>query len=317
MVLDIEWDAILVQSSLCEGLCESINHTGFNSSASTSFISSEDEFTLNYASTVFSGSLGEDTISIAGLDLRKQSILEATYIAPIGNFAWYFQYDGILGLSPRSKFGTSSPWQSIIRDGLLDHNMFSIQFPSGRRDMDIPRTNGELTLGSIAPHFLDADFMDLPWKESVTGSPWATDLTSLIWGDGNSLREDFEDGRAYFSTTLPHILLPGSWSDILSREIGAEAPFGFFKEFSCERRKSLPNLTFVVGGHTIVLTPFEYTFVMSASSKDVMACVIGFDSSGPNTVGLGWPFMQNFYTVFDQDAKLIKGKLLLCHQYLR
>lgn len=315
MLLDIEWDTFFVQSSACESaLCKSYNHTGFNSSASTSYVKSKNELTVDYNDVLFSGKLARDTLSLAGLNIDKQPFLDARDIWPRTFFHWYIEYNGVIGFAPRYVTQpwhvVPSPWQMIVGNELLDHNVFSIQFPAGSRDFDKHRTNGELTIGGITPQFSDAEFLQLPLIDKKTATPWATGAQSLIWGDGKTLREDFDGGIAFFSTALSYILLPGNWTDALLDIIGANKPFGFFKQFACDKRKKLPNLTFVIGGHTISLSAYEYSFEIVSSSRNLNACVVGFERSTTGSVGLGLPFMENFYTVFDQDAKQIKRRLI-------
>jgi len=80
--------------------------------------------------------------------------------------------------------------------------------------------------------------------------------------------------------------------------------------FPCENRETLPDLTFVLAGETIVVTSFEYSSEMTFGGSDgeEPSCVVGFDDAEEDTVMLGWPFMQNFISVFDEDAREVRCK---------
>lgn len=314
MLLDITWDTLFIQSSDCaSNLCQSYNHTGFNSSASTSYSRSDDTFTLDYGYVSFEGYLARDTFSVAGLQIDRQPFLDAIYIWPRTFFHWYVDYDGVLGFVPNY---TNNPWhfvpllwQSIVSKNLLDHNVFSIRFPPGSRDFDKRRTDGELTIGGISPSFSSAKFIELSLLESNPTYSWHTTLQSLVWGDGKQLREDFDDGIAFFTTGLPYILLPGNWTAALRDLIGAHTPDGFFYRFHCDKRDSLPNLTFLLGGYNISLSAYEYSFELRRESMGLKGCDVAFIMRRDGEVGLGLPFLENFYSVFDQDEKKIKRKL--------
>jgi hypothetical protein len=128
--------------------------------------------------------LARDTLSLAGLNIEKQLFLDARDIWPRTFFYWYIEYNGVIGFAPRYIAQlwhvVPLPWQMIVGNELLDHNVFLIQFPAGSRDFDKHRINGELTIGGITPQFSDAEFLQLPLIDKKTATPWATSAQLLI-----------------------------------------------------------------------------------------------------------------------------------------
>jgi hypothetical protein len=187
--------------------------------------------------------------------------------------------------------------------------VFSIRFPPGSLDFEKRRTGGELMIGGISPSFSNAKFIELSLLKSNPMYSWQTTLQSLVWGDGKKLREDFDDGIAFFTTGLPYMILPGNWTAALRNLIGAHTREGFFYRFPSDKRDSLPNLTFLLGGSNISLSAYEYSFEFRREKYSWKGCVVGFTKGRHREVGLGLTFLENFYSVVDQDEKKIKRKL--------
>jgi hypothetical protein len=179
----------------------------------------------------------------------------------------------------------------------LDENVFSIKLPSGIRHLDKPRSDGELTIGGLDTAHSDLDFIHLPLnKQSLTF--WSEKVQSPTWGDGSSMHQDFSNCAARLYTSVPYILLPQLWADQLLNLIGATQPRGMSMPFPCENRETLPDLNFLLAGQTIVLTSFEYEMTSDGSDGEEPSCVVGFDDAEEDTMILGWPFIQNFISVF-------------------
>ena len=314
MAIDIEWDALFVPSSDCYSqFCDSNDISMFNATNSSTYYGGHESMTFNYAGMHFNGAISKDTLSFNGLEIKIQPFVEATDIWPGGFFNWYFGYSGVIGFAPgfdpHREQQVESPWQMLVKTHDLDENVFSIKLPSGIRHLDKPRSDGELTIGGLDPACSDLDFIHLPLAEENLTS-WSVKVQSLTWGDGRSLHQDFSNCMARFYTSIPYILLPQLWADQLLDLIGAMQPKGMFMAFPCENRETLPDLTFLLAGETIALTSFEYSFEMTfgASGGEEPSCVVGFDDAEEDTMVLGWPFLQNFISVFDQDAREVRCK---------
>jgi hypothetical protein len=60
---------------------------------------------------------------------------------------------------------------------------------------------------------------------------------------------------------------------------------------------------------------FQMTF--GGSDGEGPSCVVRFDDAEEDTMILGWPFMQNFISVFDQDAREVRCKSMFERGELR
>ncbi|KUJ11184.1 acid protease [Mollisia scopiformis] len=310
MSIDIDWDVLFVPSIACASqFCNSRKLSRFDSSISSSFVQGQQQLTIEYASMMSHGAISNETLSFGGLQVERQPFLEATDIWADGYFHWYRGYSGVIGFQPR--FDTeavvpfSSPWQTIVESGTLDRNIFSIRLPNGPHDFLQPRTNGELVIGGVDTQYSDHNFTILPLTPTTPDS-WSVEARSVIWGDGTSLRQDFDHCVATFSISIPAIRLPGAWSHRLYELIGAREHDGFFMTFPCQNREFLPNLTIVLGGNEMILTPYEYSLESVGQPGSGLSCMVGFDQSPDNTIQLGWPFLENFISVFDQDLREVR-----------
>lgn len=133
-----------------------------------------------------------------------------------------------------------------------------------------------MTIGGISKGYEGADFVELPILQGTNDPPWSTTISSLIWGDGEELRVDFDNAAAVLHTTDSFLAFPGNIANRLLDLVGAHEPDGFFKSFPCEKRDRLPTLTLLFGDKQIILDPYDYSFVISSSSKNASSCVVAF-----------------------------------------
>jgi hypothetical protein len=319
MAIDLSWSPLFIPSISCWGAwCDhqrqyDHNFRAFNSSLSTTYTPTTQTENLEYANMIFNGQIANDTFSFGSIKIKEQPFLEATDISPETFVHWYFNYSGVIGLSyGEENLTLPSPWRAIVDQKLLDRNIFSIELPQGPRDLQNPRTNGALTIGGVNPKHAKAEFLDLPL---APGLSWSVEVSSLSWGNDSFLHQNFAPGActALFSATSTSILLPGYWASEITKKIGAKDPNGFFLSFPCENRNFLPNLIFTFGsGDKVSMSPFEYSFEMIGGNLTIPECMVGFERGRENRIVLGWPFLQNFVSVFDHDEKVVSRKFPSC-----
>ena len=306
VLLDIEMDTFHVQSVRCHtSICEDNNQTTFNSSASNTFNSLDNFTRLSYAAARVEGYLSEDTLNIGGLQIASQRFVDATYIGPLGFLHFYSGFNGALGFAPghvNRRPYAPSPWETIVANHLLNQNIFSIVLPKGRRDIDSykPRTNGEFLIGDVPEGWSEESAITLPLKWSSYA--YATSLESLQFGTSY---ESFagKEGTAYFFTTWPFITLPLRWIEMIAKQVPRVEPRRIF--VPCHNRTELPDFTFGIGGKNITLTPLQYTFEEIFNGTVVCSMSL-LREDDEDTIGLGWPFLENFGVVFDVDHNEVK-----------
>jgi hypothetical protein len=246
--------------------------------------------------------------------------LLADYISEIGYLHWYFDYDGVLGLSPHSP-----AWFAMKESGLLEENIIALKFPSGPFDLDNigNRDDGELTLGGISPDFSSAPFVDLPLAGGDSALAWATPVQSLAIVN-RTVAQPYPlpvGAVAAFVSADPFITLPSGIAQGLMMQVWPNYTgiIAGLPMFPCEMRKLLVDVELSLGAGDLVrnvtLSPYDYSVRMVRSSMGVESCLMVMLPAEGNVIGLGWPFLRRFYSVFDDGRKLIRCKLsrsLLC-----
>jgi saccharopepsin len=287
---------------------------GFYTDASTTYKSnSNDEMSVG-ASDWFNLSSNRSGLR-QSLEIPSQSFydLDSHHAAELLGVESSSTDSGMIGLAPfeddpNVPLGRPlSPLEEIKRNGLLERNVFGVQLPSATGDGS---QQGHLTLGSLDPEYEDSTFTVLPLS-SQAGQRWAVDVSAISLGwpgaTTSTLDDDLEDGyQAVFSTTRP-LELPQVWvTRILGTahaELGRQGPS---ITFPCERREKMPILTLTLAGKDLSLNGFEYTQETSFGDETVCYIVVERERQ-EKTIGLGWPFMQRFYTVFDNDNREVRG----------
>jgi hypothetical protein len=314
MALSIESQYLMVQSSECQTEpCLESNHTGFNSSLSSTFQPEDPRFQKHFAWVCWEGFYAKDTVSFTGLELRNQSLLYAESIdwESWMHLYWYFDYDGVLGLAPHS-----TVWISLKDSGAIEKSIMGLRFPSGPLDYDTigERNDGELTLGGIDPEFEDATFIDLPLADPTNAALWGTRCSSMTFDNKtHRIHEDMPAGSiAVFTSTGPFISIPGNMAWLIASQV---YPYMLGMVvgrpiFPCEKRSELATFNINIGEgdrvYNLTLSAYEYTFKYSYEGKEV--CFMAIDQIETDVVGLGWPYLRNFYTVFDEENLRIRCK---------
>lgn len=311
LLIDLAWDTLFVPAADCTGDCDEAGpdfKLRFYSNESSSYSSLEPYIAVAYGTDRFSGELGSDTFRIAGLEVPNQQFINAHSIEPLGFISFYYAYDGALGLAPRwnnTPFPgypalAPSPWSSIVNQSLLDANLFALELPSGTMDFQDPvgRT-GQISFGGISDKYTGSHFSHLPLT-NYSDRVWAVEAQSLTWeNETHPLHEDFSNlTLAGFDTTSWFLALPGNWS----AQIYASVPHdcSMIDCFvDCAARKTMPNITFGLGGHRFTLTPFDYVIEVLAPGGGQKVCLFDMPSSDDwypvDAIVLGKPFMESFY----------------------
>lgn len=315
VALSIETDYLMLQSAACQTTrCRDTNHTGFNALQSSTFSGTSDPFTTIFGLVRWWGHHANETVEVGNVSFSSVPFLLADYIREIGYLDWYFDYDGVLGLSPHSP-----AWIAMKQSGLLDENIIGLKFPSGPFDVDNVgnRDDGELTLGGISPEFSSGPFIDLPLAESNLTSAWATPLQSLAIVNKTIVQPyPLPPGAvAAFVSSDPFIMLPSGIAKQLAMQVWPNMTgiVAGLPMFPCEMRGSLVDLELSLGAGDLVwnvtLSPYEYSVRIVQSRSEVESCLIVAWPEGSDAIGLGWPFLRRFYSVFDDERGLIRGKL--------
>jgi len=275
-----------VPSSKCPTSNEACQkHHKYNSSQSSTYVANGTAFSIQYGTGSLTGFISQDVMSIGGLDIKDQSFAEA--MDEPGDTFVNAAFDGILGMAFDSiSVDHATPvWYNLISQGLVDQPLFTFWLDKWQANQN----GGELTLGAIAT---DRFTGDLQYAPLTSDTYWQFDISDLQL-NGQSLGWS---GAAIADTGTSLIVGPVSQVNSLNSKLGADSQ-GNFK--SCDVRKSLPNITFVISGNQFTLGGYDYVLELKQGGKS--QCVSGFqggDLGNPAYI-LGDVFISTYTTVFD------------------
>ncbi|KAF8962384.1 1,3-beta-glucanosyltransferase [Entomortierella lignicola] len=127
VVFDTGSDMIVITSNQCQGsTCSSMAHYTCTSCTKTPY-----SYNITYGDGTWgAGPIVDDTVSIGGLTVKNQQILDVTMSA-LDLSSYGSQVSGLVGLMPLSPVDNAiPPLQTIYQDKLLDQNVFSVYLTS-------------------------------------------------------------------------------------------------------------------------------------------------------------------------------------------
>lgn len=284
VILDTGSSNLWVPSKQC-GSIACYLHTKYDSSASKTYHSNGTSFEIRYGSGSLSGFVSQDDVAIGDLKIKHQDFAEATSEPGLA-FA-FGRFDGILGLG----YDTISvnhivpPFYNMVNQKLVDEPVFA--FYLGSTDKE-----SEVVFGGVDESHYKGDLIKLPVRRKAY---WEVDFESVTFGDATAKLENM---GAILDTGTSLIALPSTLADLLNKEIGAKKGFNGQYSVECNKRDSLPDLTFTLSGHNFTIGPFDYILEVSGSC---ISAFMGMDF--PEPVGplaiLGDAFLRRWYSVYD------------------
>jgi saccharopepsin len=252
------------------------------------------------------GAISRDNFRLGSLSLPDQPFLNAPQFEPVGS-SWDDMciVHAVLGLAPSirgSALDSSSPFKRLVEENLLSKKLFGLRL----------REPAELHLGGISQSEEQFNWVPLKNKNSELfyDGGWQTGAGYMAVGDSPGMRYSFSDHIASFTMSSAWILLPDDMVWKLLQDLEFNFDEMFIPPFiRCQRRKTLPNITFNLGGQNFTLTPYDYTLEWRIPHKETI-CVsaligLGTDPSTSKEIILGSAFLRAFYSVFDLERKEI------------
>lgn len=234
-----------------------------------------------------SGFVSQDTLRIGDICIEKQDFAEATSEPGLA-FA-FGKFDGILGLG----YDTISvnhivpPIYNIINQGLIDEPLFAFYLSSTDDGGD-----SEVVFGGVDKDHYKGKLVTLPVKRKAY---WEVDLEAIIFGDNIA---ELTDTGAILDTGTSLIVLPSTLSDLLNSAIGAKKDFGGSYKVDCNKRDSLPDLTFTLSGFNFTITSNDYILKTGGSCISAFMGMDFPDPVGPLVI-LGDAFLRKWYSVYN------------------
>ncbi|KAG7698069.1 hypothetical protein KL932_001035 [Ogataea haglerorum] len=288
VVLDTGSSNLWVPSSDCTSLACYL-HTKYDHDESSTYQKNGSSFSIRYGSGSLEGYVSQDTLTIGDLVIPKQDFAEATSEPGLA-FA-FGKFDGVLGLA----YDTISvnrivpPVYNAIDLGLLDTPQFGFYLgDTSKSEQD----GGEATFGGYDASKFTGDITWLPVRRKAY---WEVKFSGIALGDEYA---PLENTGAAIDTGTSLIALPSQLAEILNSQIGAEKSWSGQYQIDCDKRDSLPDLTFNFDGYNFTISPYDYTLEVSGSCISAFTPVDLPAPIGPMAI-IGDAFLRRYYSVYD------------------
>lgn len=293
VVLDTGSSNLWVPSQDC-GSIACYLHSKYDHTDSSTYKKNGSEFEIRYGSGSLSGYVSQDTFRIGDLTVKKQDFAEAT--AEPGLAFAFGRFDGIMGLGydTISVDGIVPPFYNMIEQGLLDEKVFSFYLS----DTNDESAESEVVFGGVNKDHYHGEMVKIPLRRKAY---WEVDLDAITFGKDTA---EMDDTGVILDTGTSLIALPTTIADLLNREIGAKKSFNGQYTVECEKRDSLPDLTFTLTGHNFTITANDYILEVQGSC---ISALFGMDipaPAGPLAI-LGDAFLRKWYSVYDLENKAV------------
>jgi len=290
VVLDTGSSNLWVPSQDC-GSIACYLHSKYDHSSSSTYKKNGSEFAIRYGSGELEGYVSKDTVRIGDLSIKNQDFAEATNEPGLA-FA-FGRFDGIMGLGydTISVNGIVPPFYNMINQGLLDEKVFA--FYLGGTDDE-----SEAIFGGIDESHYTGKMTKIPLRRKAY---WEVDLDAITFGGQTA---EIDSTGAILDTGTSLIALPTTLAELLNKEIGAKKSYNGQYTVECNKRDSLPDLTFTLSGYNFSITSYDYILEVQGSC---VSAFMGFDipePAGPLAI-LGDAFLRKWYSVYDLENNAV------------
>lgn len=193
-------------------------------------------------------------------------------------------FDGIfgLGLPQMSESPHFNVLDCMIRDKVLKKNMFSVYLAADDND------ESEISFGQIQTHRMAGELF---WVPVSNPGYWQVEMQDVVVGAD---RQELCKGKCQVAVDTGTSLLAGPTEIVnsLNSILGVKE--------DCSNFDTLPELGFLIGGHTLKLSPDDYV------DRDGRTCSVALMTmdvpppKGPLFI-FGDPFLRRYYTVYDRE----------------
>ena len=287
VVLDTGSSNLWVPSSSC-GSIACYLHSKYDSTASSTYKKNGSSFAIQYGSGSMEGFVSQDTLNIGDIEIKGVDFAEATKEPGLA-FA-FGRFDGILGLG-FDKIAVNNivpPFYHMVNRKLVDEPVFSFYLGDTNKEGD----ESEVVFGGVNKDHYEGKITEIPLRRKAY---WEADFEAIALGDAVA---DQEGTGIIFDTGTSLIALPSSLAELLNKEIGAKKGYNGQYSVDCDKRSSLPDVTFKVNGYNFSITAFDYVLEVQGSC---ISSFMGMDipaPAGPLAI-LGDSFLRRWYSIYD------------------
>ncbi|KAF2753601.1 Asp-domain-containing protein [Pseudovirgaria hyperparasitica] len=292
VILDTGSSNLWVPSAECTSIACYL-HNKYSHDDSSTYKKNGSSFEIRYGSGSLSGYVSEDTFQIGDLKVKNQLFAEATSEPGLA-FA-FGRFDGIMGLG----YDTISvnkippPVYKMIENKQLDEPLFAFYLSSSENGDE-----SEATFGGVDKSHYTGEVTKIPLRRKAY---WEVDLDAITFGDTTA---EIDDTGVILDTGTSLIALPSTMAELLNKEIGAKKSFNGQYTIECNKRDSLPDLTFTLTGHNFTITAYDYILEVQGSC---ISSFMGMDipePAGPLAI-LGDSFLRKWYSIYDLGSNSV------------
>ncbi|SZF03363.1 unnamed protein product [Blumeria hordei] len=288
VVLDTGSSNLWIPSQSCNSIACFLHNT-YDSSSSQTYHKNGSDFSIQYGSGSLSGFVSRDVVNIGDIEIKDQLFAEATSEPGLA-FA-FGRFDGILGLGydSISVNRIPPPFYNMIEQNLLDEPVFAFYLGASEDENSSPSV---ITLGGTDPDHYSGRLIEIPLRRK---GYWEVDFDSFTFG---SETVPLEDTGIILDTGTSLITLPSDIAELLNSEIGAQKGFGGQYSIDCNKRDTLPDITFNLAGYDFTISAYDYILEIQGS------CISSFTGMDfPKPIGplaiLGDVFLRRWYSVYN------------------
>ncbi|KAM0324817.1 hypothetical protein ACHAQA_007783 [Verticillium albo-atrum] len=287
VVLDTGSSNLWVPSQQCSSIACYL-HTKYDSSDSSTYKANGSEFEIHYGSGSLTGFVSQDTVTIGDIKIKNQDFAEATSEPGLA-FA-FGRFDGILGLG----YDTISvnkivpPFYQMVNQKAVDEPVFAFYLGDTNEEGD----ESEVVFGGVDESHYEGKITTIPLRRKAY---WEVDLDSISLGDNTA---ELDGHGAILDTGTSLNVLPSTLADMLNNEIGAKKGYNGQWSVECDKRASLPDITFNLAGYNFSISAYDYILEVSGSCISTFQGMDFPEPVGPLVI-LGDAFLRRWYSIYD------------------
>jgi len=251
-VIDTTWSDLFVPSIKClNDACR--GHYRYDSSWSSSYEANGTRSIFRYIGMRAEGSMAQDTLYVAGLEIKNQSFCEITRIEYEPMVVGTHDFDAVRGLAPANDASFAkfpNPFTMMVTQGLLDSNVISLALGAtfGGR-LSLP---GEIMFGGVNDEFYEGEILFIPLTNvrdpdagptdpadmgpTLLNGTWQVEARGVAWGESKAEGSSLDGYTARIDSSYPFIDLPQKAYDQLKAVIKPENIPWFTESIHCDRR---------------------------------------------------------------------------------
>jgi len=288
VVFDTGSDMIVITSDQCKGHCDGMQHYTCYHCTPTNF-----SYNISYGDGTWGGGpVVMDTVSIGGLVVKNQQILDVTQ-SGLDLSVYGPGISGLVGLMPSTPVADAiPPLATIFQNKLLDMNVFSVYLAPTLTK----KQGGSFLFGGIDKTKFVGELNQVPISTGfgVRRGMWFIDADGFFAGE--SPVPDYKTSPWLFDTGTSFIAVPSTFAEAFHKLI-PEAKFS-----EVDQIYTLP----CTGNHTFGLSfngikyEIPYLDYIARAGKGSSLCVsLVMPLGNYEMFILGDPFLRQVYAVYD------------------